>query len=132
MHEADKKGYVMTAACMKDEFDLVPGHAYTLVGTLELKAGKEVLHRLLKMRNPWGKEKYSGPWNDSDERWTDEFKKQAKLVVANDGIFYMELKDYKKAFTVYNIAHYDNWHTSEMDVKGTGKKFMRRFETPEN
>jgi len=27
------------------------------------------------MRNPWGKEKYEGPWNDKDERWTAEFKK---------------------------------------------------------
>jgi hypothetical protein len=42
----------------------------------------------------------------------------------------MTVSDFKKAFTVYNIAHYSNWHTSHINVKGTGKKFMRRFETP--
>ena len=110
----------MTAACIHDEFDLVTSHAYTILGVQELKAGETVLHRLVKMRNPWGTERFSGPWNDDDERWTDEFKKQAKLKKANDGIFYMAVKDFKKAFTVYNIAHYSNWHTSKINVKGTG------------
>lgn len=120
----------MTAACMENHNGLVPGHAYTLLGVQELKAGSVVLHQLIKMRNPWGKERYDGPWNDKDERWTDEFKKQAKMVVANDGIFYMTLDDFKKAFTVYNIAHYQKWHTSDVHVKGTGKKFMKSFSTP--
>lgn len=120
----------MTAACMHDHFDLVTSHAYTILGTQELKAGDVVLHRLIKMRNPWGKEKYTGPWHDDDERWTEEFKKQAQHKNANDGVFYMTISDFKKAFTIYNIAHYSNWHTSHINVKGTGKKFMRRFETP--
>lgn len=30
---------------------------------------------LLKMRNPWGSEGYSGPWSDKDHaRWTVEMK----------------------------------------------------------
>jgi len=79
------------------------------------------------MRNPWGVEKYTGPWHDEDDRWTPEFKKQAKMVKANDGVFYMNVASFKKAFTVYNIANYSNWHTSNINVKGKGKKFMRRF-----
>lgn len=120
----------MTAACIHDHFDLVTSHAYTILGVQELKAGDVTLHKLIKMRNPWGKEHYTGPWNDDDERWTESFKNQAKLVKANDGIFFMDIESYKKAFTVYNIAHYSNWHTSHINVRGTGKKFMRRFETP--
>lgn len=120
----------MTAACVEKNFGLISHHAYTILGVVELKAGDEVLHRLFKMRNPWGEEHYEGPWHDKDERWTEEFKKQVKLVEANDGIFYMDLKSFKKAFIVYNIALYNNWHTSNIDIKGTGKKFMRRLETP--
>jgi len=79
------------------------------------------------MRNPWGKERYSGPWSDNDSRWTEDFKEQAKMTVANDGIFYMTVADFKIAFTIYNIAQYEAYFTSHANVKGTGKKFMRRF-----
>lgn len=131
VQDADERKWIMTAACMKDIFDLVPAHAYTILGVQDLKAGDTILHRLIKMRNPWGAEKYSGPWNDKDdERWTDEFKKQAKLVVANDGVFYMTIEDFKKAFTVYNVCEYQNWHQHQHRITGTGKKFMARFETP--
>jgi len=30
---------------------------------------------LLKMRNPWGSEGYSGAWSDLDTRWTEENKR---------------------------------------------------------
>lgn len=106
VNEGDKAKHIMTAACMNPLHDLVTGHAYTILGAQELKAGEVVLHTLIKMRNPWGKERYSGPWNDKDERWSTEFKKQASLTVANDGIFFMDVDDFKKAFTVWNIAHY--------------------------
>jgi hypothetical protein len=80
------------------------------------------------MRNPWGKESYDGPWSDKDSRWTDDFKKQAHLKVANDGVFYMTLKDFKVAFTVYNVAQYSNYKSfSTANVKGPGKKHFRRF-----
>lgn len=30
------------------------------------------------MRNPWGQELYSGPWNDRDnDNWTPDFLRQA-------------------------------------------------------
>lgn len=64
--EGDEKHYIMTAACHVSHGSLVPSHAYTILGVQELKAGGNVVHRLLKMRNPWGKERYEGPWNDKD------------------------------------------------------------------
>jgi hypothetical protein len=51
------------------------------------------------MRNPWGKEMYSGPWRDDDSLWTDDFKLQANLVEADDGIFYMPYDNFDNAFT---------------------------------
>jgi len=98
---------------MHEHNGLVPKHAYTLLGVQELKASNgNILHRLIKMRNPWGKERYDGPWSDDDSRWTDDFKKQAKLVSANDGVFYMTVDDFKKAFTIYNVAQYGTYKTS--------------------
>lgn len=42
-------------------------HAYTLLGAYVLSDGT----KLFKVRNPWGAEKYKGPWSDGDYRWTD-------------------------------------------------------------
>lgn len=99
----------MTAACMHKHAGLVTGHAYTIVGVVELKGGP----KLVKLRNPWGKEMYKGAWRDDDPKWTDDFKKQAKLVKADDGIFHMPAEDFRKAFTVYDICMYDDgWKTS--------------------
>lgn len=59
------------------------------------------------MRNPWGMEMYTGPWNDNDyDHWTDDFKRQAGHSRKDDGIFYMPAEDFKKAFTIYSIVNY--------------------------
>lgn len=72
--DADSKNYVMTTGCTTEHANLVTGHSYTLLGIQELTEGGEVVHQLIKLRNPWGKEQYQGPWNDKDEQWTEEFK----------------------------------------------------------
>jgi len=41
-------------------FGLPGAHAYTLMGTATLSDGT----KLLKMRNPWGSEVYTGPYSD--------------------------------------------------------------------
>lgn len=105
----------MTAACMKEIDSLVPGHAYTILSAVELKKPDGTLaHSLLKMRNPWGKERYNGSFHDKDSAWTEDFKKQAKLVIADDGVFHIPVEDWKKAFTVYNIAQYGVYQTSHV------------------
>lgn len=72
--EADDKHWIITAACMHDHTGLVPGHAYTLIGITELKNAGAVTHQLVKLRNPWGRERYTGPWNDHDPAWTADYK----------------------------------------------------------
>lgn len=110
----------MAAACAHKHASLVTGHAYTLLGTIQLKGGP----KLIKLRNPWGKEKYNGPFRDDDPKWnTHGWRQQAGLVKANDGIFHIPLKDFKKAFTFYSVLMYQNWHTTSKKIQGTGKKF---------
>ena len=67
----------MVAGCSHEHANLVTGHAYTLLGIQELKKGGKVVQQLIKLRNPWGKENYTGPWNDNDTKWTADYKKQA-------------------------------------------------------
>ena len=40
------------------------GHMYTVFSAHEVGGEK-----LIRVRNPWGAEKYSGPWSDGDSNW---------------------------------------------------------------
>lgn len=70
VNSADSKKWVMTAACMYQYDSLVTGHAYSMLGAVQLSNGQ----KLLKMRNPWGTEKYAGAYSDDDSRWTSSLK----------------------------------------------------------
>jgi hypothetical protein len=71
------------------------------------------------MRNPWGSELYSGPWNDKDKRWTPALLKQVNHYPANDGVFWMPVEDFRTPFSVLSVARYDeNWHTAHVVNKG--------------
>lgn len=43
-----------------NEVNLAKNHAYSVLGVKTLSNGT----RLIKVRNPWGSERYSGPWSD--------------------------------------------------------------------
>ena len=96
-------------------------HAYSLIGayTLKDKSGK-VAHKLYMIRNPWGRDHglWSGPWNDKDTKnWTEEFKKQVPYKDEEDGFFFVEDKDFVKAFNGFTISYYSNdKHSSHYEV----------------
>jgi hypothetical protein len=53
-------------------FGMVGGHAYSVISYHELKdISGTIRQRLFRVRNPWGQDKYTGPWSDADaSRWT--------------------------------------------------------------
>ena len=47
-------------------------HAYSILDTHILYDDNGGVHaRLLKVRNPWGTERYGGPWSDFSEKWNE-------------------------------------------------------------
>lgn len=67
------KNFPMTSGCCHNGgvHGLISGHAYSLLDIKELKDSKgNVQHTIAKMRNPWNKEHYIGPWRDDDPNWT--------------------------------------------------------------
>lgn len=70
-------------------------HAYTVMGTLTLSNGT----RLVKIRNPWGEEGFTGRYSDSSRLWDATSKAEAGFVKANDGIFFTDINTYIKKFT---------------------------------
>ena len=67
----DQNNDIMTAGSRSgsdthaDDAGIVLGHAYTVIGVKTIDGEK-----LVKMRNPWGSEKYVGLRSDSDSWWT--------------------------------------------------------------
>jgi hypothetical protein len=109
LNSYDKLDYVMTSGVS----GLVMNHAYTLIGTAQFNG-----EFLVKIRNPWGSERYEGPWSDDDKtKWTEEAKVAlAHTVSKDDGEFYMSISNYKQLFTDVSIALYQNWNKASKQV----------------
>lgn len=95
MTKADNNQWIMSAGTRNGMGNaVVEGHAYASLKLVKVNDnGKTVT--LIKMRNPWGKETWKGDWSDSSSKWTAATKAQVNLVVANDGIFYIDMSDYR-------------------------------------
>jgi hypothetical protein len=94
-------------------YNLASDHAYTLLRAFKLTDGTE----LVKMRNPWSRENYDGPFSDSSDEWTDQRKEEAGWVDADDGEFFMTLDAFKQAFVEYDILMYqEDWHIHHHEV----------------
>ena len=66
MLDAQKNDYAMTGAIMSNNrYGLMPRHAYTIIGVHQLRSGQKLVH----IRNPYGREKYRGPWSDGSREW---------------------------------------------------------------
>lgn len=111
LQEWEKKQYIMTGAVMGggDKKGLVNNHAFTTLGVAEYKGTK-----LVKIRNPWGSERYHGTWSDKDTKnWTEDAKKalnhQSNM---NDGVFFMSIADYKTLFFNTIVGFYGDWKVS--------------------
>ena len=56
-------------------FGLPTSHAYSIMGAYTLKdSSGKVVHRLLRVRNPWATDYFNGPWSDASSLWTADFK----------------------------------------------------------
>lgn len=132
--EGERKDYIMCASTgdfaglgndsKDDKTGLAGNHAYSLLAAYELKKRGnqyELVHpsepkspehiKLLKIRNPWGSGEWTGNWRDNDPKWNPTLMKQVGHVKADDGIFFMDLQDFKKFFEDYSITYYNPAYT---------------------
>ena len=102
---------MIIAATYQGGQGLVGSHAYTTLGVATLRNGV----RLVKIRNPWGSEKWRGDYSDSSSLMTQDVRDQLDHRTDNDGVFYISLADYKRYF--------DNT-TINYDVEGWGYDYF--------
>lgn len=93
-------------------------HAYTVLGTETLSNGQ----RLVRMRNPWGEERYEGPYYDykydwkagqvyESNYWTQSLKDELDYVQADDGMWYIRIEDFVWSFSDSTAnPNIDDWH----------------------
>ena len=121
MVNAFEKNYILTAgtpsASKVTEVGLVMGHAYTLVKVYKVNTdfGEE---RLVKLKNPYRDEEFTGDWSDDSDLWTDEIKEQCEFHSNDDeeenqdGIFYMSFNDFIEYFSDIDIAKVETGYQS--------------------
>ena len=96
------------------------GHAYGIVKIFELvdegMLNERKTHRLLIVRNPWGKSEWIGKWStDSDEmethrdeikKFIDELEEEERFDYSddNDGLFIINYKSFREIFNKIFIA----------------------------
>jgi len=107
----------------KRDDGIVEGHAYTVKQVFSFKR-----HKLLNIRNPWGKFEWTGKWSDGDtETWSKYSKiaKKLKFVAADDGSFWMQYSDFLQIFNVVEICDrttIQNLHLSTNEDNGSKYK----------
>ncbi|NXU53593.1 CAN5 protein, partial [Turnix velox] len=116
------------------ELGLIVGHAYSVTAVRKLRLGQRFMFSLkaeklfmIRLRNPWGKREWNGPWSDSSEEWkkvSNSERERVGLTLENDGEFWMTFEDWCKNFTDVDICRIVN--TSYFTIHKTWEKKMMR------
>ena len=88
-----------------EEFGLVPGHAYSIIGLNTITTVYRTKYTLLRLRNPWSCKEWTGDWSDGSVLWDENNRKQALYKKSDDGIFYMGMRDFFKFFDTLEICY---------------------------
>eukprot|EP00899_Mesostigma_viride_P012642 jgi/Mesvir1/21379/Mv20863-RA.1 len=95
-------------------------HVYTIIDVKEVSSGAQ----LLRLRNPWGKMEWTGPWSDTSDEWTrsENFGLQRELnyEFSDDGTFWMALADFTRVFNkVYVCQLFQGANWKKHEFKGS-------------
>ena len=133
---ADKARLPMAAAMpevkhkdMEEEWGLVEGHAYSILGT-KLLAGGTI--KMVELRNPWGGgTEWKGKYSDNSNAWTEALKAEAKFEAKEDGRFHLEFSDFALCFSEFCVlnlrAGWSRVNTSKFKVDPSGRAMTGIF-----
>ncbi|KTG01615.1 hypothetical protein cypCar_00040865 [Cyprinus carpio] len=90
----------------KTNLKLVKGHAYSVTGAEEVHS-YDCQVQLVRIRNPWGRVEWTGPWSDNSKEWNSvQPEEKAKLLhSAEDGEFWMAYSDFIQHFSRLEICN---------------------------
>ena len=131
--QADFGDHVQGSFETEQGLGLLQDQVYSLLGLYqeELDDGSPI--RLVKLRNPWGRQEWNGDWSDfsadgaCSAKWTENPKLKAKLLAEgkgkNNGVFFMSWEDYSKWFTDVEVGLLEG-NPSQPDDDPYGRAFV--------
>nr|CAD7397272.1 unnamed protein product [Timema cristinae] len=92
---------------------LITQHAYSVTGLARVR-GPLGETPLVRLRNPWGRGEWTGPWSERSWEWDGLSERDKELLsvrVRNDGEFWMSFEDFARHFTHLDLVHVgpDDW-----------------------
>ncbi|KAG9051260.1 hypothetical protein FS837_010547 [Tulasnella sp. UAMH 9824] len=95
----------LTALDGEENEGLISGHAYSIIKAINFRSEDgEHEGKFLRIRNPWGRKEWSGPWSDGSEQWNESWTDQLRKALGDDkgrpykfgddGEFVQEYKDF--------------------------------------
>ncbi|KAI5754596.1 hypothetical protein M8J77_009837 [Diaphorina citri] len=92
---------------------LITQHAYSVTGLARVR-GPLGETPLVRLRNPWARGEWTGPWSERSWEWdglSERDKELLSIRVSNDGEFWMSFEDFAKHFTHLDLVHVgpDDW-----------------------
>ncbi|XP_059098074.1 calpain-9-like [Tigriopus californicus] len=92
---------------------LITRHAYSVTGLARVRGHLGDTH-LVRLRNPWGKGEWNGPWSERSWEWdslSDRDKELLSARVRNEGEFWMAFDDFAAQFSHLDLVHIgpDDW-----------------------
>jgi hypothetical protein len=84
--------------------------------------------QFVRIRNPWGKSEWKGPWSDGSKEWTGEWLARLPELhhkFGDDGEFLMEYKDFLKTWTTVERSRLftTGWKLSSMWLNVTSRSY---------
>lgn len=92
---------------------LITQHAYSITGLARVR-GASGETPLVRLRNPWARGEWTGPWSERSWEWDGLSARDKELLsvrVTNDGEFWMSFDDFARHFTQLDLVHVgpDDW-----------------------
>ncbi|EGT57226.1 hypothetical protein CAEBREN_09381 [Caenorhabditis brenneri] len=111
LKDAGDKKYLMSCGTrekkaakreLKGEPKIALNHAFTILTVLEIGS-----HRMLRLRNPWGRSAWEGKWSEEWTGWTDEMILKLHVLQKDvSGAYWIEFEDFVKYFRVVSICRW--------------------------
>nr|XP_033504519.1 calpain-3b isoform X1 [Epinephelus lanceolatus] len=93
----------------RTDLGLVRGHAYSIIGLAECdEVVKDAKVRLIRLRNPWGRVLWKGPWCPNSKEWSTisiADRENLKKQTVEESEFWMSFDDFKRNFTKLEMCN---------------------------
>eukprot|EP00049_Salpingoeca_infusionum_P022501 m.7141 g.7141 ORF g.7141 m.7141 type:complete len:980 (-) comp5219_c0_seq2:525-3464(-) len=94
-----------------ETFGLDTKHAYSILSVVQV--GEE---RLVQLRNPLGRAKWSGDWCDTSLKWTEELRSELNPSQSAAGVFWVSFTDLLRFFDNVEVCKVrDDWEEVRLE-----------------